>query len=115
MPYLIGRDQPLRALFDALDKVTGSTGSLVLVSGEAGIGKTRLLDEFAARADEGHVARGGCIEGVAYSPWTDALWWLLETAGVVDLHELGEGIVTQLARLMPQLGVAPRRRDGATR
>ncbi|MGQ0825501.1 MAG: helix-turn-helix transcriptional regulator [Actinomycetota bacterium] len=76
-PHLIGREVPLRALGEARADV-GTEGTLVLVSGEAGIGKTRLLDEFAARADDVLVARGGCVDGVAYAPWTDALWWLLE-------------------------------------
>jgi DNA-binding CsgD family transcriptional regulator len=106
-PYLIGRDEPLHALLDALDRRDGRSGSLVLVSGEAGIGKTRLLDEFAARADTAQMARGGCVEGVAYAPWTDALWWLLDSPGLVDRDELAEGVRLQLARLLPQLGVAP--------
>jgi DNA-binding CsgD family transcriptional regulator len=106
-PYLIGREEPLRALFGALEDMDSGAGSLVLVSGEAGIGKTRLLDEFAARADTARTARGGCVEGVAYSPWTDALWWLLDSPDLVDRDELPEGVRLQLARLMPQLGVAP--------
>jgi DNA-binding NarL/FixJ family response regulator len=106
-PHLIGREQPLRALFDALDGSDGTTGMLAVVSGEAGIGKTRLLDEFAARADHADVARGACIEGVPYAPWTDALWWLLRSDGVVTLDDLPEGVRSQLPRLLPRLGVAP--------
>jgi len=99
---LIGREGPVRELFDALAEV-GETGSLVLVGGEAGIGKTRVLDEFAARADGARVTRGGCIEGVAYAPWTDALWWLL--GGPEPLaDQLPEGVRAQLARLLPELG-----------
>ncbi len=111
-PYLIGREQPLRVLFDALDTVTEAAGSVVLVSGEAGIGKTRLLDEFASRADDARVARGGCVEGVAYAPWTDAIWWLLGTADLVDVDALPNGVRDQLARLIPHLGAAPAGEDG---
>lgn len=103
-PYLIGRDKPLHALFDALDEVNEMAGALVLVGGEAGIGKTRLLDEFGARADHARVVRGGCVEGVAYAPWTAALWWLLGTDDPIPLDELPEGVRDQLARLLPQLG-----------
>jgi DNA-binding NarL/FixJ family response regulator len=106
-PHLIGREQPLRALFDALDGVDGTTGILAVVSGEAGIGKTRLLDEFAARADHADVARGACIEGVPYAPWTDALWWLFRSDGLVEIADLPEGVRSQLPRLLPRLGVAP--------
>src|SRR4051794_16271507 len=106
-PYLIGREEPLRILFDALDEVSDSAGALTLVSGEAGIGKTRLLDEFAARADHARVARGGCVEGVAYAPWIDALWWLLRSAGVVEVETLAPSTRAQLARLIPALAEAP--------
>src|SRR5688500_9834473 len=75
--HLIGRFASLRALQDALADV-GRPGQLALLTGEAGLGKTRLLDELAARADDALVARGGCVQDVAYAPWTDALWWLLE-------------------------------------
>ena len=80
-PHLIGRDDSWRRLSAALERVTPATGALVLVSGEAGIGKTRLLEEFAAREPDALVARGGCVDGVPYAPWSDALWWLLDTLG----------------------------------
>jgi len=80
-------------------------GSVVLLEGEAGIGKTRLLDEFARRTPGVHVVRGGCIEGVPYAPWTDALWWLTST-DVTDTQALPHEARAQLARLLPQLGDA---------
>jgi DNA-binding CsgD family transcriptional regulator/tetratricopeptide (TPR) repeat protein len=102
-PYLIGREQPLRDLSAALDEVPGPAGSLVLVSGEVGIGKTRLLEEFAARAPDALVVRGGCVENVPYAPWTEALWLLLDAVdpGLVD--ELPPGVRAQLGRLIPHL------------
>ena len=76
-PNLIGRESALSALGEALGGVADA-GSLVLVRGEVGIGKTRLLEEFATRvAEEAHVVRGGCVEGVSYAPWTEALRRLL--------------------------------------
>jgi DNA-binding CsgD family transcriptional regulator len=102
-PHLIGREGPLRQLFDALEDLDARAGSLVLVGGEAGIGKTRLLDEFAARAHEATVTRGGCIEDVAYAAWADALWWLLKSDLVVA-EALSDRVRGQLARLVPQLG-----------
>ncbi len=47
---LLERDAPLRTLFGALEQAEGGRGSTALVSGEAGIGKTSLVREFAALA-----------------------------------------------------------------
>lgn len=103
-PHLIGREQPLRVLFDAVDEID-EQGRMLLLAGEAGIGKTRLLDEFARRAPDVRVARGGCIEGVAYAPWTDVLWWLTSSE-VVDVDALPEQLRHQLGRLLPQLATS---------
>jgi DNA-binding NarL/FixJ family response regulator len=102
-PQLIGREGALRQLGAAIDHVGDGAGSLVLMSGEAGIGKTRLLEEFAARSPEALVARGGCVEDVAYAPWTDALWWLLDSLGSGVVEELPAHVGPQLARLIPSL------------
>jgi DNA-binding CsgD family transcriptional regulator/tetratricopeptide (TPR) repeat protein len=48
---LLERDAPLAALLSALDEAEGGRGSIALVSGEAGIGKTSLVREFATRAE----------------------------------------------------------------
>ena len=65
-PHLIGRDDSWRRLSAALERVTPAAGALVLVSGEAGIGKTRLLEEFAAREPDalrgaGRLCRRGAV------------------------------------------------------
>ena len=46
----VGREQELSALSEALSRTPTGAGSLILISGESGIGKTRLLEEFGARA-----------------------------------------------------------------
>jgi DNA-binding CsgD family transcriptional regulator len=51
-PSLVGRDRELRVLRDALELSLRGRGSLVLVSGEAGIGKTTLVKTLAAEARE---------------------------------------------------------------
>jgi len=45
---LYGREDEVRILRDLWESVNGGEGQAVLVGGEAGIGKTRLIDEFAA-------------------------------------------------------------------
>ncbi|HKE75809.1 MAG TPA: AAA family ATPase [Acidimicrobiales bacterium] len=61
---LHGREAEIRAVDDALDVVAAGRGAIVLVEGEAGIGKTRLLSEALdrARARGWGVARGQAEE-----------------------------------------------------
>jgi predicted ATPase len=80
----VGRTEPLAQLtaaYQALSAPPGRAGSgwagLVLVTGEAGIGKTTLLTRFAGRvrADGGTVVWGTCWDGdqaPAWWPWTQA-------------------------------------------
>ena len=61
--HLVGRSRELKALLDALDDARGGAARTVVVAGEAGIGKTRLLDEFAASAgDDVLIVRGQCAD-----------------------------------------------------
>jgi len=74
----VGRDAERARLRAALDSALGGQGQLVLVAGEAGIGKTRVAEELAAdaRAREVRVVWGRCHEGEgapAYWPWRLAL------------------------------------------
>lgn len=60
-PRLLERDDHLRALIDAAVAARSGAGSVALVSGEAGIGKTSLLAAFAAdQATTTRVLIGGC-------------------------------------------------------
>ena len=47
---LVGREADLAALRDALKRIRSAEPSTVLVGGEAGVGKTRLVEEFARAA-----------------------------------------------------------------
>jgi len=74
---LIGRDVELGFLLDRFRKAALGQGALILISGEAGIGKTRLIAEFRkALADESaHFLSGDCAEyaRAPYSPFDEAL------------------------------------------
>ncbi len=71
-PEMVGRSETLAALMLALARAPG----VVLVAGDAGIGKTRLLREFAAAA-EATVLWGDCVPMQAgelpYAPFATAL------------------------------------------
>src|SRR6188508_3249719 len=76
MSAFVGRENELRALQDAREQASGSR--LVLISGEPGIGKTRLVEELTQHAEgAGGVAVWGRAwegEGTpAYFPWIQVL------------------------------------------
>lgn len=78
---LVGRDPELKELHDRLQHAMSGRRQVVFITGEAGIGKTALVDEFrrkvAATALSVRIARGQCVEGYggkeAYYPMLDAL------------------------------------------
>src|SRR6266516_3860926 len=61
---LVGRDGELGQLADAFKRARAGEAATVLVGGEAGVGKSRLVSEFAARAvaDRGQVCAVQCLE-----------------------------------------------------
>ncbi|MEV8593665.1 AAA family ATPase [Streptomyces sp. NPDC052012] len=102
---LVGRDDELARLAGVLERARRGEARAVLVAGDAGVGKTRLLDEVAARAAaEGFtVLSGHCVDvgdvGLPYLPFTEVLGRLVADerfAALVDDHPvvarlLGEG------------------------
>ena len=61
---LIGRDQELKTLEKALHAARGGIGCCILLTGEAGIGKTRLIEELKqqAAAENFTILQGNCFE-----------------------------------------------------
>ena len=58
---LLEREAPLGALNSALAGAGTGAGSVVLLSGEAGVGKTSLVRAFAAKARGSGTGTGGCL------------------------------------------------------
>ncbi|WP_329536377.1 AAA family ATPase [Streptomyces sp. NBC_01450] len=118
-PVFVGRTDELGILHDALARtVTGSTSQAfstggepqaLLLGGEAGVGKTRLLEEFATAAvREGAVfVCGGCVEigadGLPFAPFSTALRALRRLLPD-ELAAAAAGQEEELARLLPELG-----------
>jgi DNA-binding NarL/FixJ family response regulator len=73
-PLLVGRDRELTLLHDRLRATRAGHGSLVLISGEAGIGKTALASRFVHQAADARVAllSGHCYDGTETPPY--GLW-----------------------------------------
>ncbi len=108
-PTLVGRDEPLFVLEDALLSAERGEGRFVVLGGEAGIGKTRLATELTKRARRlgSEVLWGACSEAelpLPYLPFVEALGNYLSRQEVDALGaELGASR-RELAQLFPQLG-----------
>ncbi len=114
-PILVGRETELRALEEAV--AARAERPLVLLGGEAGVGKTRLAGELATRAAAGRatVAVGSCVELGAdllpYAPFVESLGRLVE--GLADgADELIGPARAELVPLLPNLA-APAGAPGA--
>ncbi len=96
---LHGRDAEMTELAQAFADVVGGRGAVVLVQGEPGIGKTRLVDEFVARlereAELPHVLYGGAAPGAAAGATSAVLHALREHFG-------GDDVAAACARLLPE-------------
>ncbi|HET6892025.1 MAG TPA: winged helix-turn-helix domain-containing protein, partial [Pyrinomonadaceae bacterium] len=90
---VVGRDEALSRMRGWLEKMLSGQRQIVFVTGEAGIGKTALVDTFARRiaSDRGiRIGRGQCLErygtNEAYLPVLDAIVRLCREEGkVVDV------------------------------
>ena len=106
MPFA-GRENEIDALRDAWRQAAGGRGRVAMVSGEAGIGKTRLLREFATVAErEGARVLWGASsapEAVPYEPVTEALTGAI---GEIARLSLPPALLSALAIRFPELHVA---------
>jgi DNA-binding CsgD family transcriptional regulator len=102
----------MAALEAALETVRQGEPAAVLIGGEAGMGKTRLIGEFtaAARGAGVRVLTGACLElgadGLPYSPFTAMLRDLVREASPNEITALLRGsgrAIRELARLLPEL------------
>jgi hypothetical protein len=109
-PTFVGRTEELARLAAAADRAAAGTPTAVLIGGEAGVGKTRLVGELVASARQAGatVLVGGCVElggeGVPFGPLIEALRPFLRDLDEPELARLVPGRTrVELARLLPEL------------
>ena len=104
----VGRERELGELVRGVEDAFAGRGSLFLLVGEPGVGKSRLAEELTARARArgARVLVGRCWEAggaPAYWPWVQSLRpYLREADAEVIRSQLGQGAV-DVARLHPEL------------
>jgi DNA-binding CsgD family transcriptional regulator/tetratricopeptide (TPR) repeat protein len=101
----VGRVRELAALGDMLTRASSGEPVLVLIGGEAGVGKTRLAAQLAAHAaGRGvRVLRGGCVplgeEGLPFAPVSEALRGLASQLTPDELAAVAGPAHQELSRL----------------
>ena len=110
-PAMIGRDADLSRLEERLDEVRAGAPFTVIVGGEAGIGKTRLIREFERRLPaDVRLLAGQCVDlgsvAAPYSPVKTALRTLIAEEGAERVLEaVGPGRGALIA-LLPELAAS---------
>jgi class 3 adenylate cyclase/tetratricopeptide (TPR) repeat protein len=103
----VGRVAERERLTELWEEARKGALQLALVSGEAGVGKTRLAAQLAlqVRGEGATVLYGRCDEdlGVPYQPWVQALGYLVQEAPQRVLQAHVERFGADLARLIPGL------------
>jgi DNA-binding CsgD family transcriptional regulator len=116
-PLLVGREKELELLRGALARALAGETDAVIIEGEAGVGKSRLVAELSeeARAEGARVLSGSCVElggrGVSYAPLVEVLRILVDELDAGELDDLLGPARDEVARFLPELetrGAAPR-------
>src|SRR4051812_48639427 len=108
-PAFVGRAAELESLRAALVTARSGEATTVLLAGEAGVGKTRVIAEFVreARSEGATVLIGGCPAipegGLPFAPIIEALRSLSRQLSPAELDDVVGSARPQLARLLPGL------------
>jgi len=103
----VGRDSECETLRQAWKAVRAGERRVVLLSGEAGLGKTCISTEFAREAFEAGdlVLYGRCDNEISspYRPWVEAFTHYVTHAGTGNIGALGTEMLADLAAIVPGL------------
>src|SRR5262245_41239501 len=111
-PPLVGREDEVALLRSMLDQTWFRQGLVVAITGEMGIGKSRLADEVLAEAERrgGLILVGRCHETeqiLPFAPWVNALRELSPDRLAEALEALRPAWRLELGRLLPDLFPEP--------
>jgi predicted ATPase len=115
VPSFVGRTSELALLDDALAGLAQGAARAIEVVGPAGIGKTRLLAELAAKAeDRGHLVLTGTgaelEQDLPFWVFVDALDEYVEGLDPRRLERLGERVRAELGQVLPRWSARRSRR-----
>jgi DNA-binding CsgD family transcriptional regulator len=107
---LIGRNQELNILEQALSAARRGIGCCILLTGEAGIGKSRLIEELKRQAasEKFTILQGNCFEqtlSFPYAPWIDALRASIAPLAATEIKKLLGSLAPEFMKLLPELAL----------
>lgn len=109
-PEFVGRQAELNRLIRAFEASAEERGTVILIAGEAGIGKTRLVHELSrlVEGQQGRVLQGGCVEmgdaGLPFAPIIEVLDTLRAEVADEEFLRLIGPANAELLRLVPGVG-----------
>jgi predicted ATPase len=105
-PALVNRQEPLQRLLELWAETRQGQGQLVLIAGEAGIGKTRLTQELADRVGEATLLFGRCRppeSSPAYQPFIEALkTYFATTPTPIAQKQVGQ-VLSEAGHFIPEI------------
>ena len=106
---MIGRDAELQRMLASLDQACGGSAQLVRLVGEAGIGKSRLVNEFVARVGDEDRFQNVAVRQAACSPLGEqsygALGAVVRSAAGMMQNDAPDEMRAKLAALLTDLGL----------
>lgn len=108
-PVLIGRENDLQLLDRLMNHVMDRNGQVALISGEAGIGKSRLVKEIKAKVPNGGmILEGFCSQTESaqpYAPLLDLLRYFISSHDDQEISQALHSSAPQLIKLLPELSL----------
>jgi DNA-binding NarL/FixJ family response regulator len=107
-PIIVGRASEIAILYKAIDQLQTDSGQVILISGEAGVGKSRLVAEVKAYAEgqDVSVVQGNCyLEDIStpYAPLIDLLHPFFTSHATHSLPAELKPVASELLRLLPDI------------